>query len=115
MTIEDNSFLNSPTDAIDMHAGVVSGNYFSGAGYMPGAHADAIWVPSSTGTTITDNFIDGTLNADAPANANSDLRLTNEVGNTEQRDRLRQLSARRRVHRRSREHEHDRTQSATFR
>ena len=82
MTIEDNSFLNSPTDAVDMHAGVVSGNYFSGAGYMPGAHADAIWVPSSTGTTITNNFIDGTLNADAPANANSDLRITNEVGNT---------------------------------
>ena len=65
-----------------MHEGVVSGNYFSGAGYLPGAHADAIWVPSSTGTTITNNFIDGTLNADAPANANSDLRITNEVGNT---------------------------------
>ena len=81
MTIEDNSFLNSPTDAIDMHAGVVTGNYFSGAGYSPGAHADAIWVTGSTGTTITDNFIDGTPNADSPANANSDLRLTNELGN----------------------------------
>jgi hypothetical protein len=80
MTIEDNSFVNSPTDAIDMHAGVVSGNYFSGAGYSPGAHADAIWVTGSTGTTITDNFIDGTPNADSPANANSDLRLTNELG-----------------------------------
>jgi hypothetical protein len=81
MTIEDNSFLNSPTDAIDMHAGVVTGNYFSGAGYLPGAHADAIWVPSSTGTTITDNLIDGTANAGAPAGANSDIRLTNELGN----------------------------------
>jgi hypothetical protein len=81
MTIEDNSFLNSPTDAIDMHAGVVTGNYFSGAGYSPGAHADAIWVTGTTGTTITDNFIDGTPNADSPANANSDLRLTNELGN----------------------------------
>ena len=82
MTIEDNSFLNSPTDAIDMHAGVVTGNYFSGAGYRPGAHADAIWVTNSTGpTTITDNFIDGTPNADSPANANSDIRLTNELGN----------------------------------
>jgi hypothetical protein len=81
MTIEDNTFLNSPTDAIDMHGGVVTGNYFSGAGYLPGAHADAIWVPSSTGTTITDNFIDGTTNADSPANQNSDLRLTNEEGN----------------------------------
>ena len=81
MTIKDNSFINSPTDAIDMHAGVVSGNYFSGAGYLPGAHADAIWVTGSTGTTITDNFIDGTPNADSPANANSDIRLTNELGN----------------------------------
>ena len=81
MTIEDNSFLNSPTDAIDMHGGVVTGNYFSGAGYLPGAHADAIWVTGTTGTTITDNFIDGTPNADSPANANSDLRLTNELGN----------------------------------
>lgn len=80
ITIEDNTFLNSPGDAIDMHSGVVTGNYFSGAGYLPGAHADAIWVPTSTGTTITDNFIDGTVNADAPANANSDLRLTNEDG-----------------------------------
>ena len=80
MTIKDNSFLNSPTDAIDMHSGVVTGNYFSGAGYLPGAHADAIWVTDSTGTTITDNFIDGTTNADSPAGQNSDLRLTNELG-----------------------------------
>ena len=82
ITIEDNTFLNSPGDAIDMHSGVVTGNYFSGAGYLPGAHADAIWVPTSTGTTITDNFIDGTANADAPAGANSDLRLTNEDGDS---------------------------------
>ncbi len=72
--------MNSPGDAIDMHSGVVTGNYFSGAGYLPGAHADAIWVPTSTGTTITDNFIDGTASADSPAGENSDLRLTNEDG-----------------------------------
>jgi hypothetical protein len=80
MTIENNTFLNSPGDAIDMHGGVVTGNYFSGAGYLPGAHADAIWVPTSTGTTITNNFIDGTVSADSPAGENSDLRLTNEFG-----------------------------------
>jgi hypothetical protein len=80
MTIEDNSFFNSPTDAVDIHAGVVTGNYFSGTGYLPGAHADAIYVSSSTGTTITDNFIDGTTNADAATQANSDMRLTNEAG-----------------------------------
>ena len=82
MTIKDNSFLSSPSDAIDMHEGFVTGNYFSGAGYWPIAHADAIWVTDSTGpTTITNNFIDGTPNADSPANSNSDIRLTSELGN----------------------------------
>jgi Right handed beta helix region len=82
ITIEGNSFLDSPTDAIDIHGGVVTGNYFSGAGYEPGAHADAIWVDDSTGpTTITDNFIDATQNVDAPGAANSAVRLTDAFGN----------------------------------
>jgi hypothetical protein len=82
ITIKDNSFLDSPTDAVDIHSGVVTGNYFSGAGYAPGAHADAIYVTDSTGpTTITDNFIDATPNADAAVNPNSAVRLTNEFGN----------------------------------
>ena len=82
ITIEGNSFLDSPTDAIDFHQGVITGNYFSGAGYEPGAHADAIWVDDSTGpTTITDNFIDATQNADAPGAANSAVRLTDTFGN----------------------------------
>ena len=78
LNIEDNTFLYSPGDAIDMRGGVVTGNYFSGAGYLPGAHADAIWVSGSTGTTITDNFIDGTTDADSTNQANSDIRLTND-------------------------------------
>jgi Peptidase M10 serralysin C terminal len=82
ITIEDNSFLNTPTDAIDFEGGTVIGNYFRGAGFAPGAHADAISIPESTcPTIISDNFIDGTYTADAPANANSDLRLTTESGN----------------------------------
>ena len=81
ITIQDNNFLDSPTDAIGIHSGVVTGNYFSGAGYLPGAHADAIYVTDSNGpTTITDNFIDGTPNADAPGQPNNDLRLTAELG-----------------------------------
>ncbi len=81
ITIEDNSFLDTPSDAVAITSGVVSGNYFSAAGYLPGAHADAIYVPDSTGPiAITDNFIDGTENADAPAQPNSDIRLTNEFG-----------------------------------
>jgi hypothetical protein len=76
ITIEDNSFLMSPTDAIDFEGGVVTGNYFSGAGYATGAHADAIQMLASTGpTTITDNFIDGTYDAAATTGANSDIRI----------------------------------------
>ncbi len=76
ITIKDNSFLDSPGDAIDIEGGVVTGNYFSGAGFLPGAHADAIQILSATvPTTITDNFIDGTWNPSAPANANSDIRI----------------------------------------
>ena len=79
ITIKDNTFLNSPTDSIDIHSGTVTGNYFSGEGYEPGAHADAIYVTGSTGpTTITDNFIDET--PPTPGIANSDMRLTNEFG-----------------------------------
>ena len=76
ITIENNTFLNSPTDAIDFSGGVVTGNYFSGAGFGTGAHADAIQILGVTGpTTITDNFIDGTWNPKAVANANSDIRI----------------------------------------
>ena len=81
ITIKDNTFLNSPTDSIDIHSGVVTGNYFSGEGYEPGAHADAIYVTGSTGpTTITDNFIDETPNPGSAGFSNSDMRLTNEFG-----------------------------------
>ena len=81
ITIQNNSFLDSPTDAIGIHSGVVTGNYFSAAAYLPGAHADAIYVTASNGpTTITNNFIDGTQNADAPGQPNNDIRLTAELG-----------------------------------
>jgi Right handed beta helix region len=84
ITIKDNTFLNSPADAIAIRAGVITGNYFSGEGYAPGAHGDAIFVTESTGpVSITDNFIDETPNADAPGAANSDIRITNEFGNAD--------------------------------
>ena len=81
ITIKDNTFLNSPTDSIDIHSGVVTGNYFSGEGYGTLEHADTIYVTASTGpTTITDNFIDETPNVGAAGFSNSDMRLTNEFG-----------------------------------
>ena len=33
-TFENNTFLNSPADAVAIQQGVVTGNYFSGEGYM---------------------------------------------------------------------------------
>jgi hypothetical protein len=84
ITIEDNSFLNSPTDSIAIRSGVVTGNYLSGEGYSTGAHGDAIYVTDSTGpTTIADNFIDETPNPDTAGAANSDIRITNEFGNAD--------------------------------
>jgi hypothetical protein len=43
ITIEDNTFLNSPADTIAIQQGVVTGNYMSGEGYLTGAHGDAIY------------------------------------------------------------------------
>jgi hypothetical protein len=81
ITIKGNSFLDSPSDAIDFNGGVVTGNYFAAAGYSPGAHADAIWLSDSKGpTTITNNLFDETQTPGTPAGANSALRLTTETG-----------------------------------
>jgi hypothetical protein len=81
ITIEDNTFLNSPADSIAIQQGVVAGNYFSGEGYSTGAHGDAIYIPDTTGpVTITDNFIDETPNAGAQGLSNTDIRITDEGG-----------------------------------
>ena len=83
ITIENNTFLNSPADSIALQQGVVSGNYFSGEGYLTGAHADAIYVPDTTGPiTISDNFLDETANAGATGISNTTMRITDEFGNT---------------------------------
>jgi Right handed beta helix region len=87
INIIDNTFLDTPGDAIDIGGsatggGVITGNYFSGSGFATGAHADAIWVTKSTQPlTIADNFIDQTATADSAGSSNSSIRLTAEVGN----------------------------------
>jgi hypothetical protein len=82
VTIENNSFLNSPEDAIAIEQGVVTGNYFSGEGWATVAHGDAIYVPTTVGpVSITDNFIDDTLNAGQTGYSNTNLRITDEAGN----------------------------------
>jgi len=82
ITIEDNTFLNSPADSVAIQQGVVTGNYFSGEGYSTGAHSDAIYVRDTTGpVSITNNFIDETANAGQTGISNSDIRITDEGGN----------------------------------
>jgi hypothetical protein len=79
ITVEDNTFLNSPADSIAIQQGVVAGNYFSGEGYSTGAHGDAIYIPDTTGPiVITNNFIEETPNPGAQGISNTDLRITDE-------------------------------------
>ena len=76
ITVENNSFINTPNHAINIDAGVVTGNYFSGAGYEVGAHADAIWVGATTApVSITNNFIDWTATPAAVAGTNNAIWL----------------------------------------
>ena len=88
ISVLNNSFLNAPSDAVDLENGVVSGNYFSGAGYSSsGLHPDMIWVGATTGpVSITNNFIDATYATGATAfnngGVNSAVRITAEQGNT---------------------------------
>lgn len=81
VTITYNQFLNAPTDAIFLRSGVVDHNYFSGAGYKTGAHADAIWIDGTTGPiTITNNFIDARKMSDALAEPTSAISIGNYFG-----------------------------------
>jgi serralysin len=81
VTITYNQFLNAPSDAIQLKSGVVDHNYFSGAGYAAGAHADAITVDGATGpVSITNNFIDYRNAADALAKTTSAINIGNYFG-----------------------------------
>ena len=82
VTITSNTFLKTPGDGVDAFGGgLISGNYFSGAGYASnGQHPDAIWISNSTNPmTISNNFIDWT----APGPnfvVNNCVRITDELG-----------------------------------
>ncbi len=86
MTITDNDFINTAGDGIWADGGgLVSGNYFCGAGNDgTSGHPDAIWVSgSSAPLTISDNFIDWSVNPAASgvdAFANDCIRITAECG-----------------------------------
>src|SRR6266852_2467722 len=81
-TITNNSFLNAPSDAVQIGGGTISGNYFAGAGYATGAHADAINVLTATGAPIdiSNNFVDWTANADAKVGTNNAIHIVSGPG-----------------------------------
>ena len=83
ITIKDNTFLNSPADTIDIQHRRRHRQLLLRRGISDGSARDAIYVPDTTGPiTITNNFIDETQNAGATGLSNSDIRITNEFGNT---------------------------------
>jgi hypothetical protein len=80
-TITDNSFTGTPQHTIQLADGVVSGNYISGGGCVPGTHADAINVYDTTGPVlITNNFVDWTETAN-PGTLNFAVYVSTNSGN----------------------------------
>ncbi len=83
MAVINNSFINSWAHPVTISNGIVTGNYFSGGGYLPGVHADAISIQSTSGpVTVSNNFIDWTNNADAPTSTGSAIRIATDGGDT---------------------------------
>lgn len=77
VTVTYSEFLNAATDAVSLRNGVVDHNYFSGSGYMTGAHADSIAVDGTTGpVSITNNFVDARQPVGAPQAATSAINMT---------------------------------------
>ena len=65
-TIRNNEFFNTPSDAVNTVGGLIEKNYFYGAGYQTGAHADAISIHLTfSPLTIRDNYIDWRTPTDA--------------------------------------------------
>lgn len=81
VTVTYSKFLNAPSDCIQLKAGTVDHNYFSGAGYATGAHADAVTVDGAVApVTITNNFVDYRNSSDAPTGTTSAIAVANWSG-----------------------------------
>lgn len=79
--LTNNAFLDAPTDAVTIQSGTIRDNYFAGASYATGAHADAIWISKTTSPVlIENNTIDWRSRADAPNETNNPVRITGENG-----------------------------------
>jgi Peptidase M10 serralysin C terminal len=83
MAVINNSFIDSACHPLTLANGIVTGNYFSGGGYLPGVHADAISIQGTSGpVTVSNNFIDWTNNAHAATWTGSAIRIATDGGNT---------------------------------
>lgn len=81
VTIENSTFRNAPSDALMLMNGAVRNNMFEGAGYLTDAHADAIWVPRTTGPVLIEgNLIDWRMQPDAVAMPNNIIRISPDFG-----------------------------------
>ena len=83
VTITNNRLIDAPSDAVDVSGGgVVSGNFFSGAGYSStGLHPDAIWITDCTAPfVVSGNFIDESTNPNSVNGVNDCIRITAELG-----------------------------------
>src|SRR4051794_16458643 len=80
-TISNNEFFNLPADGVNTTGGVIEHNYFSGASYQTGAHADAISVHRTVAPVIIrENYIDFIKPADAAQGTNSAVKIVSHFG-----------------------------------
>ena len=81
-TIRRNKFIDWPSDVLNVQGGLVERNYFAGASYASGAHADAIYMGGQKGGTLTVqyNYVDFLTRPDAPQSTNNCVRITTENG-----------------------------------
>ena len=79
--VRNNEFFNLPADGVNIAGGIVEHNYFSGASYHRGAHADAISVHRTVApVTIRENYIDFMKSLDAAQGTNAAIKIVSHFG-----------------------------------
>jgi hypothetical protein len=80
-TIRRNKIIDMPSDVLNIRGGLVEQNYIAGSSYATGAHADAIYIPTTTSPVVVQyNYVDFRKRADAPQGTNNCVRITTEAG-----------------------------------
>jgi serralysin len=80
-TIRNNEFVNLPSDAVNTAGGLIERNYFAGASYQTGAHADAISIHRTVAPLIIhENYIDYVDRPDAAQGSNAAVKIVSHFG-----------------------------------